>query len=145
MYDFHIEVTAGTLSFIHQDFDRLLVEGFYADNEELAQLINYRIQQRTAMRTGALRQDELYEVNRNPSNPDLVTFYLGEEHQLAEWGRTYGRFIEGPTLGNSSPTISHPSHMYARIETDDIDLIEAWGIAQMNQVLDDIVSGTSSI
>ena len=49
------------------------------------------------------------------------------------YGRTYGRFIEGPTLGNSSPTIYDPSHMYARIETDDRDLIQAWGQATLGK------------
>lgn len=137
-----ISAYAGTLAFLQDSrISPDVVNEFYKDNDEIAQLIYYRVQMRTAMASGALRGDETYEVNHDPSSEDLVVFYVRDDNQLAAYGRTYARFIEGPTLGESSPTIYEPSHMYARIETDDIDLIQAWGMGTLGKAVDAVTVG----
>lgn len=133
-----ISIESGTLAFLGNAglISPSVINEFYKDNDEIAKLIYFRVQMRTAMASGALRGDETYEVNHNPDSQDLVVFYVRDDNQISAYGRTYARFIEGPGLGNSSPTIAEPSHMYARIETDDRDLIQAWGQATLGKATD---------
>lgn len=139
---FGFEVDAGVLSFIQQDFTAPVIDGFYAAGplDALARELNDRVKTRTAYWTGALRDDETYQINTDKSSEDLIVFYVTDVNQLAAWGRTYARFIEGPTLGYSSPTISNPSHMYARMETEDIGIIDLWGAQQAQAALDKIAA-----
>ena len=139
---FGMEVDAGVLSFLAQDFTTPVMDGFYdaAALNELGNEINDRVKTRTAYDTGALRESETFEINTDKSSEDLIVFYVLDAPQVEEWGRTYARFIEGPTLGFSSPTIYSPSHMYARIGTEDIDIIDMWAATQAQKKLDEIAA-----
>jgi hypothetical protein len=124
------------LDFSNTDMDATIAYYFHMDAEELAIPLNERIQERTAMRTGALRADETYEVNLDFLDPVILTFYTSGINEDAEWGRTYARFIEGPSLGFSSPTINAPSHMYQSVETEDTGIIEAWAEQELTKIAD---------
>ena len=73
-----LSIVAGTIAFLGSAgyIAPAVRNEFYMDNGELAQMINYRIRMRTAMRSGALRSDEIYTVNHDPASADLVVFYL---------------------------------------------------------------------
>lgn len=138
-----ISIIAGSLM-LNMDMDGQIKEGFYADNEEIAQLINFHIQARTPIRTGALVSAEKYEVNHDPSSEDLVVFYADDAEQLAEWKRVYVAYQEGGAYG--LPTYTNPPHeMYAKVETEDADLIQAWGYATLDKSINDIASQVGSI
>jgi hypothetical protein len=121
--------TPEAFGFAQQELSPTILYQLYAHTREIAEEVNDRIRARTAYWTGALRDDETYELSgAYLSNAPLVNFYLGEENQIEAWGRTYGRFIEGPELGYSSPTIKNPSHMYAKAEAEDMGVIDDWAI-----------------
>lgn len=139
---FGFEVDAGVLSFLAQDFTKPVMKGFYEAGPltELGNEINDRIKTRTAYDTGALRESETFTINTDMGSEDLIVFLVQDGPQMAEWGRTYARFIEGPELGNTSPTIYDPSHMYARIGTEDIGIIDTWAAHQAQKKLDEIAA-----
>jgi hypothetical protein len=135
---FGFEVGQGVLSFLESDMTAPVIDEFY-DGGELYMLgneLNDRIRTRTAHDTGALREDETFEINTDKSSKDLIVFYVTDTHQIDEWGRTYARFIEGEPLGFTSPTIYNPSQMYHRMETEDMEVIDMWGGVQAQKGLD---------
>lgn len=62
-----------------------------------------------------------------------MTWFVGDDYQIAEWGRVYSIFQEGPPLGETSNArgmgAGWPHQMYNRVGTDDLDLIQAWADA----------------
>ena len=132
--DFFSLYTPDIFDFANQDIDATILYYLHNDVEPLMEQLNQRVKDRTASRTGSLREDELFEVNYDFLDPVLARMYTSGINEMDTYGRTYERFIEGPSLGFSSPTITDPSHMYARIETEDIELIQAWGEEEMNKI-----------
>ena len=97
---------------------------------ELAATLQSTVEDRTPVRTGALKEDVLSRsytgAVSGTRSVKLVDVYSGEEWQLGEWKRVYVAYQEGGILG--LPTYTNAPHeMYARIATDDTALIQAWG------------------
>lgn len=144
---FGFQVSDAALSFLASDMTSPVIDEFY-DGGELWTLgfeLNDRVRTRTAYDTGALREDETFEVNTDKSSKDLIVFYVTDTHQMAEWGRTYARFIEGEPLGFTSPTIYNPSQMYERMGEEDMDIIDLWGAKQAQKGLDKHVASFGSM
>lgn len=139
---FGFEVSQGVLSFLESDMTAPVIDKFY-DGAALWTLgfeLNDKVRTRTAYDTGALREDETFEVNTDKSSKDLIVFYVTDTHQIDEWGRTYARFIEGEPLGFTSPTIYNPSQMYYRMQEEDLGAIDMWGAQQAQLGLDEHIA-----
>lgn len=140
-----IDVDAGNIglnAFAHQSFGPTIVNHLYAHNDDLGTIINTRIKLRTPVLTGALVSAEKYTANTmNPGSKDMVVFYASDSEQIAQWKRVYVAYQEGGSLGKPTYT-NAPHEMYAKIQTDDIPLIEAWGEGYINEALDILASGT---
>lgn len=139
---FGFEVSDGVLSFLASDMTAPVIDEFYDMSAlyELGNELNDRVKTRTAYRTGALREDETFEINTDKGSKDLIVFYVTDTHQIDEWGRTYARFIEGEPIGFTSPTIYNPSQMYYKMETEDMPIIDMWGGHQAQHGLDKIAA-----
>lgn len=107
---------------------------FYHD--EIGQQILDRIEARTPVLTGALREDEAFKPGETPE--EIVQWYVGEDYQDAEWSRFYAPYQEGGALGLSTYT-NGPHEMFARVATDDLILIQAWANKVVAEALDNIV------
>jgi hypothetical protein len=97
---------------------------------EIAAEIEQQIEDRTPVDTGALKEDETYEVNRGGN--ELVHWYVGDAYQLAENKRVYSAYQEGPPLGLSTYT-NDPHQMYFKVTTDDLPLITDWAQRMVEQ------------
>jgi hypothetical protein len=123
MSDWHISVDITS-----DDADASLtteeaMDALHAHAPEIAAIINRRIEARTPRDTGALIEDEAYTVPG--AGATLVTWFVGDDYQVAEWGRVYSAYQEGPPLGLSTYTPGE-HQMYNRVGTDDLDIIGAW-------------------
>lgn len=84
------------------------------------------IQSKTPVWTGALRDDETFEVNTDVNGDWLVHVYTDTAEQLAAWNRVYVEYVEGPSLGKWTWT-NDPRHMFAdTIDYDSKDILESW-------------------
>lgn len=101
--------------------------------QEIADTILAQIEGRTPVDTGALQEDETYRLGASKST--LVTWYVGEDYQLAEWNRVYAPYQEGPPLGKTTDT-NGPHQMFALVATDDLPLIQSWADAAVAEALD---------
>jgi hypothetical protein len=125
--EFGISVTIPDLS----KWDKKFILGqLHAAAGEIATEILHRIEDRTPVLTGALKEDETYTLagtgpGYTPVGSPLVSWYLESEYQDAEWHRYYGPYQEGGALGLSTYT-NGPHEMFARVATDDLPLIEEW-------------------
>jgi len=99
---------------------------------EIAQEVEQRIEDRTPEDTGALKEDETYELGQGN---ELVKWYVGSGYQLAEWHRVYSVYQEGPPLGLQTYTPGE-HQMYFRVTTEDIPLITAWAQNLVDQAAD---------
>lgn len=107
----------------------------HRDSPDLVSLIVPRIQARTAVDTGALQSAIIGDPHPDPDDPVLAEFFADDNPQLAAWGRIYVAYQEGGTLG--LPTYTNPPRlMFARVETDDLPLIEAWAIDRCQEAID---------
>lgn len=143
--DLTIIVDPAGVQFSKQDFDKTIVYLMHTETTPLAMTVNERIQNRTAKDTGALTDDEAYQLIPDTSNEDLIRFYPTGIAQVLEWGRLYAQYIEGGSLGDTSPTISNPSEMYARAEVEDLDFVVAWADATIEQAAGLLTAGMGLI
>lgn len=104
---------------------------------EIADEIETRIEDRTPVLTGALKEDETYKLG---SGALLVSWFVGDAYQMAEWGRPYALVQEGPPLGAVSDPQGigdgWPHQMYFRVSTDDLPLILDWAQQLVEQAAD---------
>lgn len=124
-----------------------LMSALRAASPELAKLLQGRVEDRTPVRTGALKEDigsKAYTSEVSGSRRvKLVDVFCGEEWQLGEWKRVYAAYQEGGVLG--LPTYTNgPHEMFARISTDDTALIQAWADKAVQSGLDELTSGVGS-
>lgn len=105
--------------------------------EEIADTILHRIEDRTPVDTGALKEDETYVLG--PDKATLVTWFVGDAYQLTEWNRVYAPYQEGPPLGIAGYTASGaPVRMFERVATDDQPLIQSWADAVVGEALNQL-------
>jgi hypothetical protein len=117
-------------------------------NRELhlsAPLLGYElidtIVDRTMIDTGALQSSITYQdYISDISDPTLLFLYANDQEQLDQWGRVYVQYQEGGALG--MPTYTNaPREMFAKVLTDDLDIIADWGIETCQWALDMCVAG----
>jgi hypothetical protein len=108
---------------------------------EIADAILSRIEDRTPVDTGALKEDEAVRVLK--SGGELVEWYVGGEYQEAENQRVYAAYQEGPPLGQTTYT-NGPHQMFARVATDDLLIIQAWANQVVAEALDNMVGAANS-
>lgn len=120
-------------------WDKKFILGqLHAHADEIADQILKRIEARTPVATGALKEDETYELPSGGSvNSPLVTWFVGDEYQIAENKREYDVYQEGPPLGLETYT-NGPHQMFFKVTTDDLPLIEQWA----QEIVDDAVEQT---
>jgi hypothetical protein len=116
-----------SIPFFHQDWAKTLQNEEYDTGRltGLGEELIARIQARTPVMTGALQSSEKYEVGQ-PGEDYLLNLYADDAEQEAAWGRVYAGYVEGEPLGLTSPTIANPAQMFFLVQTEDIDLIEAY-------------------
>jgi hypothetical protein len=124
-----------------EDLDMKFVLGqLHEHAEDIAKQVLARIEDRTPVDTGALKEDETYELaNGGPAKATpIVTWYVGSEYQEAEWSREYAAYQEGPPLGESTYT-NGPHQMFFSVSTDDMPLIETWAMAVVGEAVEQCV------
>jgi hypothetical protein len=99
------------------------------------------IVERTMIDTGALQSSITFDdFTSDLDNPELLFLYANEAEQIAQWGRVYVKYQEGGALG--MPTYTNaPREMFAKVLTDDLEIIADWGIATCQSALDMCVAG----
>ena len=140
MIDFTVTAPGGW-NFFKQNIEKTLIDQLHQASDELAAMEELLTAAREPVRTGALESDVEGVPQHDNDNPELAEIHLLTEEQMDEYGRVYGNFVEGGTLGDSSPTISSPSEAFARIMTDDLGAIKMWGQQAMQDGLDRIANG----
>lgn len=125
----YVSLTAPA-GFFDRSWADLFAESLYLGADELGQLEQYNVMARTPVLTGALQSDVSYKVGPKSDNV-IVEVYSDTTNQLDEWGRVYMLYQEGGALGLETYT-NDPHEMYARILTDDLDQIVAWGEGRLN-------------
>lgn len=115
---------------------KAFMSGLHDHSDEIATEVLHRIEDRTKVDTGALKEDETYKLGRGE---ELVTWFVGEDYQIAENKRYYAPYQEGPPLGLSTYT-NDPHQMFFKVTTDDLGLIADWA----QRVIDDAAEAMSS-
>lgn len=119
------------------DLDMNFVLGSLHEHaEDIAKEVLERIEARTPVDTGALKEDETYVLGE-PEHA-IVTWYVGAEYQTAENEREYSPYQEGPPLGLSTYT-NGPHQMFFRVSTDDLPLIQTWAMAVVGEAVEQCV------
>lgn len=136
-----IELVAGTGGIIGQDIYETINTKLHEGSVELAQMEQQAVRDRTPVLTGALESDVIGIEQTDPSDPELALINSANKGQLDEWGRVYNIYVEGGSLGHSSPTIHSPAEMFGKILTDDIPQIEAWAERWAQEALDLCAAG----
>lgn len=106
------------------------------------------IRARTPRDTGALREaleGKAYpsEVSGNRES-QLAQFWYDDQPQIDEWKRVYAPYQEGPELGLSTYT-NEPRRMLQQIGTTDQDLIDQWAEAAIQEALDQMAHGSTTL
>lgn len=139
MSDFSLTLEAPG-HFLHTDWEETILEVLHANADELGQLEQQSIRDRTNRETGALKLAEKYDLFTDPHDPNLVFLYADEAEQLAEWNRVYVQYQEGGTLG--LPTYTNPPHeMFAQVLTTDQLQIELWCAETLAKAFEIIADG----
>jgi hypothetical protein len=125
---------------IHTNLAATVARDIHLGTPDLRDTMLGRIIDRTPYRKGALQADETGDAFTDPSTNDLVHLYTRTENQLEEWHRVYAAYVEGPELGLKTYT-NPPRQMFASAETEDISVIEDWGVQQLEKAIDNIVGG----
>lgn len=113
---------------------KTLLKGLHFHAPELADTILDRVEARTPVDTGALKEDEAYKLGSSSSR-SLVTWFVGNEWQYSENGREYSVYQEGPPLGKSTYT-NGEHQIFAQIATTDLPIILAWAEASVQEGID---------
>ena len=108
--------------------------------EEIADTILHRIEDRTHVLTGATREDEQYTLGADRNT--LVTWFVGDDYQVAEWGHPYAVYEEGPPLGKTTDT-NDPVQMFAQVATTDLPLLQSWADAVVEEALNQIAAAAN--
>lgn len=109
-------------------------------SEEIAQPILDNIEARTPELTGALKEDETYQLG---SGNLLVEWYVGDAYQLAEWHRPYAVYQEGPPMGLE--TYTNDAHqMFFRVTTDDLPLIADWAQRTVQDAAESMIEAANA-
>ncbi len=134
-------VNTGAVRFVNQNFNDTILRQVHRDTQGLGDLLYANILERTPVRTGALMSSILEEVNTEDiTNDDLIVFTVDEGPQMGAWNRVYWMYQEGNPLGLSTYT-NAPHQMFYKVETDDLDLINAWIKGSIDSSLDVLAGG----
>lgn len=131
-------------AFKQQNWELTVREELHAGSDELGQLLLFKVSARTPVDTAALLSDEYYKAYPNRDSDNLAFIGVGDENQMDEWGRFYALYQEGGALGLATYT-NAPHEMFARILTDDIPDVEAWGNKWLISAMGRIATGTGAI
>lgn len=104
---------------------------------EIGDPVLKNIENRTPKLTGALREDEDWKPLGGQGG--LLQWYVGDTWQLAEWGRVYAKYQEGPPLGTTGYTRG-PWQMFEKVATDDLPAIEQWALDTVQDAVDNLFS-----
>ncbi len=138
-----VEIVAGTGGIIGQNIDKTIAVTLYAHSPELGDTFLHLLRPITPFLTGALVSDLTYDAALTPagltgsSGKDeiLSVFALGFD-QLAEWGREYVQYVEGPPLGLPTYT-NQPRHIFIdTAEGEGLLATEVWALLYVQEALD---------
>lgn len=129
--------------FFEQDWRRTFEDSLFDGADELGQLEQYNVMQRTPVLTGALQSDVSYKVGPK-SDRVIVQVYSDTQNQLDEWNRVYDIYQEGGVLGAGSNNGSGNHQMFAQIMTTDIAEIQMWGAKWLEIGAAKLASGKGS-
>lgn len=122
----------------------MVLEGWAKDASTLKDILVARVTQRTldrAFDTGALASSVTGQAYPNSKNGTIVAVWFNAAQQIAEWGRYYAPYQEGPPLGLSTYT-NPPRHMLFDSQTEDAEQIRQWAIQAGTQTVEkEIASG----
>lgn len=145
------EVTlTGPANFWRQDTYKTVMEDLHAGADELGQIEQFNVSERTQVLTGALLSGISYIAHPNPDDKVLVEVFADVEPQLDEWGRIYDLYQEGGSagfgtanmgLGLGSNNGSGNHEMFGRMFTDDIPAITEWGESMLSGSTDRLAHG----
>lgn len=97
-----------------------------------------KIEARTPYLTGALREDEAWRPMAGSGvRGGLLEWYIRDEYQLAEWGRFYAPYQEGPPLGLSTYT-NGPRHFMLDVQSKDLPEISEWALDVVREAVDNV-------
>lgn len=137
MADAEITIIAGQI--IGQDVAATIRQSLHVHAQDLIDLEVPLIRARSPYLTGALRDD----IKGIPyaTGDDIALLYADDAAQLAQWGRIYAPYQEGPPLGLSTWT-NPPHQMFANVLTEDIPVIEQWAIEAAQEAIGQCTQGT---
>lgn len=115
----------------------MLVKLLRFHRAEIGESILAKIEGRTPVLTGALKEDEAYRAYGGSGG--ILQWYVGSEYQLAEWGREYAVYQEGPPLGTTGYTHG-PYQMFEKVTTDDLDEIGEWATQVVQEGVDNAIT-----
>lgn len=102
-----------------------VLDAWRANANELLQIEIFNVTKRTLERafdTGALASSVTGRVGAG--KPNLVSVWFNPSPQIAQWGRVYAAYQEGPPIGLSTYT-NPPRHMLYD-STEDAEQIITW-------------------
>jgi len=127
-FDIEVVLPPGLQNLVDTD----LIAALHETAPTIGNTINEAIRNRSPMSTGALISSETFKT------PDkgkvVVSFYPEDGPQIDAWGRVYAPYAEGPPIGLSTYT-NPPRSMYAKVETEDSPVIQAWAEATLENKL----------
>lgn len=138
MADAEINLISNTGQIIGQDVEATIRQSLHNHAQDLIDLEVPLIRARSPYLTGALRDD----IKGLPytTGDDIALLYADNAAQLAQWGKVYAPYQEGPPLGLSTWT-NPPHQMFASVLTEDIPVIEQWAVEAAQEALDQCTQG----
>jgi hypothetical protein len=103
-----------------------IIQALRGNTQELSSRLLQRIESRTPIATGALR--ESWEPLYPPSGPEILSIGPNPAPQELAWGRVYAQYQEGPPLGLPTYT-NDPHQMLRQADPEDLPTIEEWADA----------------
>lgn len=143
-------ILTGPQGFWHQDMWETVLEELYAASDELGQIEQFNVSERTPVLTGALLSGISYEPMHSAHDKVLAFLYADVSTQEDEYGRVYDLYVEGGSggfgtanknLGLGSNNGSGNHEMFGRMFTDDIGAITQWGEAALNNATSRLAAG----
>jgi hypothetical protein len=133
-------------TFWRQDWAATVSDELHRASPDLVDVIAAAVMDKiTHVDTGTLASSVIGDANTdNTADPELAFIYEDEQAQMDAWGRIYVQYIEGGTLGDTSPTISSPDEMFERTADEDLSLFEDWAVTALEGAGLRLTSGTGA-
>lgn len=136
--------------FFGQDMYKTALEELHAGSDELGQIEQANISNRTQVLTGALLSSISYEPSTDPNDSVLVFMYADMGPQEDQYNRVYDIYQEGGAdgfgtagmgLGAGSNNGSGNHEMFGRMFTEDLGAIEQWGNDMLSHATSRLAAG----